>query len=95
MKACMTIAAAAALGGCVSSGGEVRGPSKMPADAVTALWSMRSVSETQACLRQVDAPSSYQARAVEKPIGPYPTIIAVTDRADISEAQRSRIATCL
>ncbi|MCI1143131.1 hypothetical protein MOP88_13870 [Sphingomonas sp. WKB10] len=95
MKAFMTIAAAAALGGCVSSGGEVRGPSKMPADAVSALWSMKSVSEAQACLMEAGAPASYRARAVEKPIGPYPTIIVVTDRPDISDAERTRIATCL
>lgn len=95
MKAFMAILAAAALSGCISLGGPATGPSKMPADAISALWSMKPVSEAQACLTQVAAPASYQARPADKPIGPYPTIIVVTDRPLISDAERERIAACL
>lgn len=95
MRALMAIAAVAALSGCVSSSDDLRGPSKMPSDAISALWSMRPVSDAQTCLTQVGAPDSYQARAVNKPIGPYPTIIVDTDRLEISDAKRAQIASCL
>lgn len=95
MRAFMAIAAVAALSGCISSGDDLRGPSKMPSDAISALWSMKSVADVHACLTRVGAPASYQARAADKPIGPYPTIIVVTERPEISDAERAKIATCL
>lgn len=90
----MAIAAVAALSGCISSGDDLRGPSKMPSDAITALWLMKSVADVQACRTQVEAPTSYQVRAANKPIGPYATIIVDTDRLEISDARRAQIASC-
>lgn len=97
MKAFVLVMSVLTLGGCASitGGADGTGPSKLPDDAITAMWSMKPVAEVQACLTGAGAPASYQVRDISSEKGTYPTLVAVTARVALSDEQNARFIGCL
>lgn len=97
MKALVLIVSVLALGGCATlmGGADGTGPSKLPKDAMTAMWSMKPVADVQACLTSAGAPASYQVRDISAEKAAYPTIVAITAQTAPSDEQKARFIDCL
>lgn len=82
----VSVVGAVLLAGCVTI---TSGPSHLPSNAYSAMWSMGDQASVQQCLSQHQLTSIYQAQALDPNKSVYRTVVSTTSAVVPAEQQRA------